>query len=79
MNHQSHTVEASPDNEHPRGAVPQARYEHGDEEVEVRTPTAATTAAKREVEIIAEPGGEADVPAVPKQAKIGRASCRGRV
>jgi hypothetical protein len=70
-------VEGAPDDEVPRGPVPEAAEEHRDHEVAVRLPGAAARAAERHVEIVAQPGAERDVPAVPEVLEV-LARCRAR-
>ncbi len=58
----------APEDEVPGGAVPEASEEHGDEEVSAGAPGARAVASEADVEVIAEPGGEADVPPLPEFA-----------
>ena len=46
--------------------------DHGEEHVAVSAQLAPAAAAQREIEIILEPGRQADVPAVPEVAQAGR-------
>src|ERR1044071_484196 len=66
-------MQGAPGDELPRGAVPHPAEQHRQHQIAVRLPPAAPVAAERLVEIVAQPGGERDVPALPE---IGRASCR---
>ena len=52
--------------------MPQTAHSHGDEIVHIGAHGAAAVAAQRYVEIVAEPGGEGDVPAVPELAQVER-------
>ena len=63
---QARAVNPAPDDERPIGAVPQAAQEHGDQEIAVSLCLAVAIAAQRNVEIIAEPRAQADVPAPPE-------------
>ena len=67
-------VQAAPDDERPGRTVPDARDDHRDEHIDVSAQRAMAAAAQREVDVILEPGGQADVPAVPEIAQA-----RGRV
>src|SRR5438093_684354 len=64
-------MQGSPDNERPRGPVPDAGDHHGQEHVAIGAPRAAAAATQREIEIILEPGGQADVPAIPEITQTG--------
>src|SRR5438094_7176655 len=46
--------------------MPQPTENHGDREVAVRRPGATLTATEGDVEVVAQPAREADVPAVPE-------------
>ena len=59
-------MDAAPDDEIPRRAVPQASEEHREDEIEIRARLAAAVSAERDVEVFAQPGGERDVPAPPE-------------
>src|SRR5262245_25113238 len=56
-------VQSAPDHEGPRCPVPDARDDHRDEHIEIGAQLAAAIAAEREVKVILEPGGQANVPA----------------
>ena len=56
----------SPDNEIPVGAVPEAGQQPDDKKVEIGAPGAGAVPAQRDVYILAEPGGERDMPAPPE-------------
>src|SRR6185312_12634376 len=62
---ESHAMQQSPDRERPGRAVPQTAQRERDHEVKIRPP-AGTLARQREVEIIAQPVGQRDVPAPPE-------------
>ena len=66
---QKAVVEA-PRDERPGGAVPEAAEQHGGHEVALGAGRAPAVAAEGNVEVIAEPGGEADVPAFPEIARV---------
>ena len=59
-------VKGSPDHEHPRGAVPQPAEEHGRHEVEGGPAGPPAISPEGKVEVVPEPGREADVPPVPE-------------
>ena len=61
-------MEGAPEDEGPVGTVPQTAEQEDDHDVERPTANAHTTAAKGDIEIVAEPAGERDVPAVPELA-----------
>ena len=56
----------APDDERPGGAVPETGEEHHDHEVAHRPQRALPRAAERDVEVVAQPGREAHVPAAPE-------------
>ena len=56
---------------HGAGAVPQAPDQHGQEEVQQGAPAALPVPAQRDVEVVAQPRREADVPALPVLANAG--------
>ncbi len=64
-------VESAPEHEDPCGTVPEPAEKHGDEEVEVAAGVPFSVAAEGEVEVVAEEGGECDVPASPELDDIG--------
>lgn len=59
-------VHGAPGDESPAGAMPEAADEHGDHEIAGGGAEAAATAAEGDVKVVAEPAGEADVPAAPE-------------
>ena len=59
-------MQPSPDHEVPRGAVPEAAEHHDDEQVHVRANATLAVPAERDVQVVAQPRGERDVPAVPE-------------
>src|SRR5690606_16779364 len=66
IDRQPHAVERSPDDERPGGAVPQAAEQHGDEQVQVGAGRPTAVAAERDVEVVAQPRRQTDVPAAPE-------------
>ena len=62
---------AAPDQEIPTGAVPQSAEQHGQHQVAVGAPGAVAAAAERNVQIVAQPAGERDVPAPPEVGDAG--------
>ena len=60
------TIVRPPENEVPTGAVPEARQHHRDHQVAIdgRVPTAPRR--QRQVDVIADPGGEGNVPPAPE-------------
>ena len=67
--HHAKGMEHAPDRERPIGPVPNARHEERDEQVAVRVQRAVAAAAQGDVDVIAEPGGKADVPPRPEIAQ----------
>jgi len=65
-------VIGAPEHEVPARPVPQAAEQHGQEEVQVGAGGAATVAAERDVEVVAQPGRQGDVPALPELARTRR-------
>ena len=65
-------VDAAPEEEGPRRAVPETAEEHGEEEVCVGASVAEAIAAEGDVEVLAKPGREGDVPAAPE---VGEGAC----
>src|SRR3954469_17313148 len=59
-------VIGAPQYEIPAGAVPQPGGEEADPEIDVGARLTAAVAAKGYIEIVADPGGERDVPAPPE-------------
>ena len=60
------TVDGSPDDERPVGAVPQTAQQEDNQLVTDPFGFGDTIATKRDVEIVTEPGGEGDVPTFPE-------------
>src|SRR5262249_24904331 len=71
MNAQPGSVNHSPDDKMPGGAVPEAAQRHGDEEVQTRAPRARAAATQRNIAVIAESSGQRDVPAPPELGDAG--------
>ena len=59
-------MDGAPDDEGPLGAVPEAADDHDGHEVEVGAGGAEAVATEGDVEVVAEEGGEGDVPAAPE-------------
>lgn len=76
-------VDASPENEIPARAVPESGEEHGDEKIEGGAEDAAAVAAEGNIDVIADPVGESDVPAAPEfrdaLGLVGRVEIQGKV
>ena len=60
------SMKGAPHYEVPRGSMPQAAENHGHKLIKIHAPTAATVAPHRNIEVVAKPGGEGDVPTAPK-------------
>src|SRR5690606_2583166 len=63
---QPDAVPGAPDHVGEVGAVPQAAEQHGQEQVAVGLEGAAAVASQADVQVVAQPGGQADVPAPPE-------------
>ena len=63
---QCHSMKSAPYDEIPRSAVPESAQQHGEYQVEIGTQLAFPVAAQRDIEVVAQPGGQGDVPAVPE-------------
>ena len=63
-------VVEAPEEEGPVGAMPQPTDQEDDKGVGDGAPTAGTAAAEGNVEVVAEPGGERDMPAAPELGDI---------
>ena len=72
MKRQRRAVQESPEHEVPARAVPQPAQEHGDDQIDVRAPRPLPIAAQRDVEVVAEPLAERDVPAAPEVGDVRR-------
>src|SRR5207237_7724010 len=59
-------VNGPPHHERPVRAVPQPAQDHGQQKIPISLPLAVPVAAERDVEVIAQPRAEADVPAAPE-------------
>ena len=68
-------VQSAPDHEGPAGAMPEAAEQHRRHQRRIRAALAVTIAAERNVEIVAQPRRQRDVPAPPE---IGEADRRVR-
>ena len=60
------TVQSAPDDEAPFCSVPQAADKENDQYVKVFSDCSFSAAAEGDIQIIAEPGAERDVPSVPE-------------
>src|SRR5690554_4264589 len=65
-------MERAPEHECPCRAMPDAAEKHGEEEIAIGLHLAAAIATQWYIEIVAEPGGERDVPAPPEILKARR-------
>ena len=61
-------MDGAPEDERPVGAVPEAAQKEDDQLVADPFRLADAIAAQRDVEIIAEPGGEGDMPTFPEKS-----------
>src|SRR5690606_9247672 len=73
------TVQPAPYHVGPVGTVPQAAQQEHDHQVVVPTPFHHAVAAQGDVQVIAEPAAEADVPAAPEFTDRGAAVWRAAV
>ncbi len=72
-------MQGAPGDEGPRRAVPEAPEEHGDEQVAVGARGALAVAPERDVEVVAQPRREGDVPAAPEVREVAREVGRAKV
>src|ERR1700749_667431 len=66
-------MQSAPQHEHPGSAVPETADQHGEEQAEEGAPFAVAVATQRDVQVVAQPGGEGDVPAPPEIREAPRA------
>ena len=66
MKDQPRPVKRAPGDEGPRGAVPETTYEHREEEVAIGAEARAVVSAEGDVEVVAQPAREREVPAPPE-------------
>ena len=59
--------------------MPNAGEQHGNHQIDLRAPPAFAAAAQRDIDVVANPSGERDVPTVPEVAQIKRAQRHGEV
>src|SRR5262249_28762758 len=69
---ESEAVVQAPEPEVPRRAVPQAAEEHRDRQVHGLHEQAAPPAAQRDVDVVADPARQRDVPALPELGDVAR-------
>src|SRR5438034_7077721 len=69
--HDSGRVENSPDEEGPGRAVPDGGEEEREKQISIGLERAVFVSAERDIDVIPEPGREADVPARPEIAETG--------
>lgn len=67
---QKQAVVSAPEQVHPARAVPQAAEHHGEDVVEVGAKFAVAVATEGNVEVVAQPCGEGDVPAAPEVRRV---------
>ena len=67
-----YAVNTAPEDEIEGCAVPESTEQHGDEQIDVLTELAVTVSAKADVEVVLQPGREADVPTPPEFCDAGR-------
>src|SRR5262249_7002721 len=65
------TVQSTPNHKRPVCTVPQSSQQHCGQQVEIRSAFAKAIAAQWNVQIIPQPGAQADVPAPPEILKAG--------
>jgi hypothetical protein len=66
VGNQEEPVEAAPDHERPGRAVPQAAEHHRDHQVRERARLRTAIATERDVQVVAKPCRQADVPVTPE-------------
>ncbi len=70
--YESQSVDNAPEHEHEGGSVPQSCHSHRQQTVEVGAQTVVAVASERNVQVVAEPCGERDVPSAPELREVGR-------
>src|SRR5579862_6111515 len=63
-------MDATPNDEGPVGSMPKTAKQHGEHQVAVRAYLSQTIAAERDIEIVAQPRAQANVPATPEVLQI---------
>src|SRR5260370_24112758 len=71
LNAQAAGVNAAADHERPVRAVPEASEQHREHQIAVRAALAVAAAPEWNVQVVAKPGAEADVPAPPEILQAG--------
>ena len=71
-------MEGAPEHEGPGRPVPQPAEQHREQEVHVGARLPPAVSAERDVEVVAQPGREADVPALPELPRVRARSTAGR-
>jgi hypothetical protein len=66
VNRQCRSVQRAPDDVNPVGAMPQPAQQHRNHQVEVRAEFSFFIAAQRDVEVVAQPGGQRNMPPLPE-------------
>ena len=69
-NDAAQAVQAAPCDERPCRSMPRPRNQHRDDHVEPTAQFSATTAAHGDIDVVAEPCGQADMPPPPEVADI---------
>src|SRR5439155_1224768 len=69
--HHAQRVEGSPDEEGPGRPVPDAGDEKGQKQIPVHVESPVFVSSERNIDVVPEPGGKADVPARPEIAQPG--------
>ncbi len=66
LNNLQKAVDCAPENIGQAAAVPEAAHKKGDKEIQAALPFRHPVAAKGNIDIIPEPGGQRNMPAAPK-------------
>ena len=72
VHHKANAMHGTPKNEHQCASMPQTCYNHGEEVVEVGAHLPHPAASQGDVEIVAKPCGERDVPSAPEFGGVQR-------
>ena len=72
IKHENEAVEGAPQHERPRGSMPQPPQQHGQQKIPIRLPRAVTISAQGNIEIVAQPRREADMPPPPELRRTSR-------
>lgn len=79
MDGEPNAVQSSPNEEHQGTAVPDTGSQHRDKQTETSAHNPVSIASERDIEIVAEPGRERNVPSVPEIREVAAAIGEGKI